>query len=329
MKRLTLMKLGTLAVAVCLALVFGWGVSDQPSASPVLSGPYLGQTPPGDRAALFAPGTVSTGHFEHSSPVFTPDLKEIYWSVQITDEKGRDTAKPILFMKETGGRWSRPETATFAKAFACAESPFIEPGGMRLFFHAGPALRSEEMSLYDVPRDGDGWGVPVKLAAPLNERRMNGQPTVAANGTIYFAGDHRGDIGLYSAKLVAGRYLEPVPMDEGINARQTEWTPYVAPDESYFIFCSFRPGGHGSGDLYIVFKREDGAWGRVLNMGSAVNTGANERFPNVTPDGKYLFFNSTRKIPGAAADAPGNGNGDVYWIDARIIEKLRAAGETR
>lgn len=235
MRLMTLMKLGTLIVAACLALLVGWGAGDLPPALPVLSGPYLGQTPPGDRALLFAPGTVSTGHFEHSSPVFTPDLKEIYWSVQIADESGRDTAKPILFMKETGGRWSRPEVAPFAKAFACAESPFVEPGGKRIFFHAGPALRSEQMFLYRVPRDGDGWGVPVKLAPPLNERHLNGQPAVAANGTIYFAGDHRGDIGLYSA----------------------------------------------------------------------------------------------RKIPGAAANAPGNGNGDVYWIDAGIIGKLRATGEAR
>jgi hypothetical protein len=43
----------------------------------------------------------------------------------------------------------------------------------------------------------------------------------------------------------------------------------------------------------------------------------------VTPDGKYFFSNNTRKIPGAAANAPGNGEGDVYWIDARIIEELR------
>ncbi len=45
----------------------------------------------------------------------------------------------------------------------------------------------------------------------------------------------------------------------------------------------------------------------------------------MTPDGKYLFFNSTKKIPGAAASAPGNGDGDVYWVDAKIIEELRRA----
>lgn len=61
-----------------------------------------------------------------------------------------------------------------------------------------------------------------------------------------------------------------------------------------------------------------------MNMGNRINTEANERFPNVTPDGKFLFFNSTKKIVGADADGPGNGNGDVYWVSAKIIEELRA-----
>jgi Tol biopolymer transport system component len=108
------------------------------------------------------------------------------------------------------------------------------------------------------------------------------------------------------------------------NDGDADWTPLIAPDESYFIFCSFRKGGFGSGDLYISFKQADGSWGDVINMGDRINTDLNERFPIVTPDGKYLFFNSTRKIAGAGANEPGNGAGDVYWIAAKIIEELRA-----
>jgi hypothetical protein len=113
-------------------------------------------------------------------------------------------------------------------------------------------------------------------------------------------------------------------MDERFNIRDADWTPFIAPDESYFIFCSFRKGGFGSGDLYISFKQADGSWGDVINMGDRINTDLNKRFPIVTPDGKYLFFNSTRKIAGAGANEPGNGAGDVYWIAAKIIEELRA-----
>ena len=291
---------------------------------PKIAGPYLGQKPPGDTAEPFAPGIVSGGDFEHSSPVFTPDLKEIYWST-IIDRNGRTVARPILYMKMTDGVWSRPEIPPFAKPFACSESPFITPDGQKLFFHASDTIRPEKAAIYYVERVGDGWSAPVKMGEPINATGWNGEPTVSKNGTIYFAGDYRGDTGLLYSRRVGGQYQKPVPMEEKFNSGQTDWTPYIAPDESYFIFCSFRPGGLGSGDLYISFRQKDGSWGKVINMGDRINGPLNERFPNVTPDGKYLFFNSTRKIPGAAANAPGNGQGDVYWIDAKIIDELRRA----
>jgi hypothetical protein len=47
--------------------------------------------------------------------------------------------------------------------------------------------------------------------------------------------------------------------------------------------------------------------------------------PMVTPDGKYLFFSRRR------SDPPDGGwprvvVGDVYWVDAAVIERLRPAG---
>jgi hypothetical protein len=124
-------------------------------------------------------------------------------------------------------------------------------------------------------------------------------------------------------KLVNGIYQKPVLMEENFNSCQYDRTPYIATDESYLIFSFFRVGGFSSGDLYVSLKEKDGSWGNVINMGDKINTYANERFPNVTPDGKYLFFNSTKEIQGADPNSPGNGKGDVYWIDAKIIEELR------
>ncbi len=40
---------------------------------------------------------------------------------------------------------------------------------------------------------------------------------------------------------------------------------------------------------------------------------ANERFPSVLPDGKYLFF--LRNDP--------QGDADFYWVDAAIVTRLK------
>jgi hypothetical protein len=75
-------------------------------------------------------------------------------------------------------------------------------------------------------------------------------------------------------------------------------------------------------DLYIRFRSGDGTWTRPKNMGRIINSEAKEGYPFVTVDGRYLFFYSTRvsalnerRIP----DGPGN----VYWIDAKIIQELK------
>ncbi len=47
-------------------------------------------------------------------------------------------------------------------------------------------------------------------------------------------------------------------------------------------------------------------------MGTTINTDQWERFPSVSPGGKYLFFNR------------GNGSANqVYWVSAAIIDSLR------
>jgi hypothetical protein len=45
-----------------------------------LSGPYLGQEPPGKTPELFAPGIVSTGHNEMKA-VFSPDGRELLYQL--------------------------------------------------------------------------------------------------------------------------------------------------------------------------------------------------------------------------------------------------------
>lgn len=68
-------------------------------------------------------------------------------------------------------------------------------------------------------------------------------------------------------------------------------------------------------DLYISFKQQDGEWGPAINMGPEVNSDKWDAYASVTPDGKYILFNR-------GIDDDGN-NIDVYWVDAKIIDKLR------
>ncbi|HSG27216.1 MAG TPA: hypothetical protein VLA34_01960, partial [Candidatus Krumholzibacterium sp.] len=96
-----------------------------------------------------------------------------------------------------------------------------------------------------------------------------------------------------------------------VNTEYSEAHPFIAPDESYLIFNSRRPGGAGEGDLYVSYRLDDGSWTEAVNL-EALNTPYGDWGATVSPDGKYLFF--TRNM---------TGNGDIYWVSTDIIEELR------
>jgi len=94
------------------------------------------------------------------------------------------------------------------------------------------------------------------------------------------------------------------------------YSPFIAPDESYLIFSSNRPGSlDDHGDLYISFHDiSTDTWSEPVNMGRPINTRGQESSPGLSPDGKYLFFTG----PNAGHQA------DVFWVSAGIIDRLKA-----
>ena len=117
---------------------------------------------------------------------------------------------------------------------------------------------------------------------------------------------------IFKSRLIDGKYTRIENPGNAINTEYHEWDPYVAPDESYLIFCSTKPDGLGGDDLYISFLKKDGSWSAPVHMGKDINSPASENRPYVTTDGKYFFYTSTKR-----------GNRDIYWVDAGIIGDMK------
>jgi len=74
-----------------------------------LDGEYLGKIPPGTAPELFASSTISDPeHFVHSAAVFSPDKKEVSWSVRRSVQQKFQ----LYFMKMTNGQWTTSELLT-------------------------------------------------------------------------------------------------------------------------------------------------------------------------------------------------------------------------
>lgn len=283
--------------------------------SPVLKGPYLGQKPPGMTPEIFAPGIIPTedneglyGFFDNGTLLLfdrTPaDLEE--WT-------------PAVYRMEIKeGKWIQTDASPY-QGRPWYHYYTTAPEGKQVYFawrgSPGDKTSSSDVNIWQVRKTSGGWAEPVKLASPVNSPDMDTYPSVTEDGTLYFFSNRQDGFGghdIYRSPLTEGKHATIENLGTSINTEYDELDPFIAPDESYLVFCSRSPEGFGGFDLYVTFHESDGTWTEPVNMGKGINTSAYDWVPYVTPDGKYFFFNSTR-----------SGNWDIYWVDAKIIEDLK------
>lgn len=305
---------------------------------PKLSGPYMGQTPPGMKAELFAPGIISND-LCNRDVAMSPDGKEMYFTVHTPDF----SFATLLVTKEVKGVWTKPEVANFAKD---PRYTYIEPAmsldGQHLYFcSTQPTDGSEEPVEQDilvVDRTDEGWSKPRSAGAGINTVGNEFFPSITRDGTLYFT---RADQGtnihyIYRSKWVDGKFAEAEKLPEQVNLGANRFNACVAPDESYVIVPAVGgPNGLGGVDYYISFRNEDDTWTEPVNMGPEFNHAVGQEWSSyVSPDGKYIFFMAsvmaeheheelTYKAFLDMERQAQNGNPDIYWIDAGIIDSFR------
>ena len=131
-------------------------------------------------------------------------------------------------------------------------------------------------------------------------------------------------------------------MPDEVNTGKARFNAFIAPDESFLIYSVHgRDDAIGGVDYYVSFRNDDDRWSDAVNMGETVNTpdGA-EWSASLSPDGKLLFFMSSRSVIvnrraprrmnlGEMAQLHQlamNGNPDIWWVDAGFIQELRPEG---
>jgi Tol biopolymer transport system component len=258
--------------------------------------PDAGQIP-----VKFAAGRISTP--ELGCPTFTPDEKTVYFA--------RHTPPPSTLMVShfRHGEWTLPKPLPFSGSNSRRVydgDPALSPDGSQLFF-ASQESKGERAQIWSVRRQGDGWSDPARTADGLCG------PSVASDGTLYFCSDgpeSRGKTDIYRSRLIHGVYGPPENLGDAINTIDTEYDAYIAPDQSYLIFVSGRPGGNGRNDLYISFQR-DGQWTQARNLG-LTNAPSVKVCPVVSPDGKHFLFTT--------ADP---GKGGIYQVETSSLNLHR------
>ncbi|MCP4725134.1 MAG: hypothetical protein GY863_08865 [bacterium] len=324
MKRLTVIYIAALSIL--------FNCVESPDSE--LKGDYFGQNPPGDIPEIFAPGMISTRYHEHSSPCFSSDFKEMFFTLSC------DQDHVIMHTRLENGRWTTPEAASFSGEYSDDKARF-SLDGTKLFFRSkrpltGNGEPQNEYHDWMVEKSDSDWGTPIHITAEevietrSKTRYMNINTTGENNG-----------LDIYISKYADGKYSEPEKMGFGINTENTDAVMFVDPDEKYILLASMgRPDQIGIMDIYISYQRQDKTWTNAINLGNKINRpGEISRFPAVSPDERYLFFwnnrlnNDLDEKPFSDQEqflqkydpwAPENGrDGDIYWVNAKIIEGLK------
>ena len=136
---------------------------------------------------------------------------------------------------------------------------------------------------------------------------------------LYFASNRPGGYGYYDIYVTtratkSGPWDPPLNLGPAVNTQGAEICSSISSDGLMLYLSedwdwSPRPGGLGGCDMWMSTRASRGApWGTPMNVGSPLNTSANEIGPKISGDGLILVFASDR--------TGGEGSYDL-WMSTR------------
>jgi hypothetical protein len=323
----------TMNTIVKLVVFLGMG-SIQAFAAPFAKGPYLGQTPPGSTAQVFAPGLIcNTGQSSWEAfGTFSADGNTFCFHRR----------KGIFITENTDKGWTAPKRIESITQSHWA--PCLSPDANSVFFTNGDRYpRVEHYDLYRCNRTSHGWAKPQILGSPLSSPSNEITCSLAANNSIYLGSGRKGNderSWIWVAPSVGNTWpradhislnlRQPLTKHGPVSGGKTPFVdhtwpravhfslnhqasdPGIAPDESFMVFTAKDlSGGYGHRDLYLSVRLPDGTWSKPRNLGPKINTAYIEHGGRISPDKKYLFFNRSNGWD------PGIHAADIYWVELK------------
>lgn len=246
---------------------------------------YLGQAPPGAKAEPFAPQILA--HEPHDSPKLNRNETWILFSGMEVD---------IIFYGLVDGRLTEMANPLGIEIPDVCNGITLSHSENRAYIRE---WKNGREYLYCIDKTENGWTDPKYIE--IEGFDSTWQFSVAANENIYFA-TNRIMVSVFDGES----HTAPRPLKVEDNTDMSGSDPYISPDEDYIVYGV-------KGDLHISYKLGNGLWSKPVNLGPDINSDQPDICPQITPNGKYLIFNSRRD----------GSDWTLYWADASFIEKLR------
>lgn len=172
--------------------------------------------------------------------------------------------------------------------------PVLTMDNKQVFF-ASDRGSTKSMDVYFSKMDSSGrWSNPIPL--PFSSKSDEVPVFVNIKGDILYLRVQKGkQSDIYYTQLKDGQWSKPKPFGL-VNSSYNENGMCLSLDGNQLFFSSDRSGGTGGYDIYLTKRDSAGTWSSPQNLAFPINTGSDECYPNLSIDGKTLFYSSNGLI---------------------------------
>jgi len=200
--------------------------------------------------------------FHESTPVFTNDLKTVYFTrnnynkgVYSEDDDGTSNLKIYKSTKNAKGKWSDAESIRFNNDQYSVGHPALSADNKKFYFSSDMPGGFGMSDIYEATIAEDGTlGDPRNLGEAINTEARESFPFISQSGDLYFASNGHiglGGLDLYVTSIdVAGNVGAIVNLGEPVNTPQDDFSFIVNEKTKIGYFSSNREGGKGDDDIY-------------------------------------------------------------------------------
>ncbi len=182
---------------------------------------------------------------EDLGPCLSPDGQQLYY-VQYARPGGQGGWDIwVSTWDSLDNEWGVPENlGPSINSTGTEWSPFVAPDGSKLYFARGSGIWVSEWN-------GSGWDTPVKLDAAINNTGTEMYPSVTADNTRLYFTRFWYTWTVWASYWTGTEWATAELLGPQINDSIGAGWSYITADGSKLYFVSARPGGLGSGDIWV------------------------------------------------------------------------------
>ncbi|RPI67054.1 MAG: OmpA family protein [Ignavibacteriae bacterium] len=185
--------------------------------------------------------------------------------------------------------------------------PLMSPNGQQIYYVRSDTVTYDDAWVADALTDST-WTQGRPLGKPINNATNNNVMSVSQDGNeIMLWGQYNADgtyrtMGFSTSRRTATGWSVPTDIntDHAVNKASTR-EECVSADRSVALLGREIEGStFGSKDIYASFRKPDGSYGPLINLGANINTVGSENAPFLAADGRTLYWYSDHETFGSS-----------------------------